>query len=139
MRLSVLALSLANLCIPSVVIAQDVTTTTPGPETNTPTSADCSGLSGTAAAECNALRQQQDMLNNSSNTPGAQDSLDSTRESLDGTTESLDGTTGGASGTLNPTTPDGSLGAGGGSSDGGGGLGSSGGGSSGGGSSGGGL
>jgi hypothetical protein len=103
MKLGVLALSLATLCIPSVTMAQTgTTTTTPSPDAATPPTADCSTLSGSAAADCNAQRNQQDQLDNGSGTGGA----------LQTPSTSSHGTTGG-SGTLTPTIPDSTLGGGG--------------------------
>jgi hypothetical protein len=92
MRLSILALSLATLCIPGVALAQSNTTPRPIDPTPAP-SADCT------TPDCNAMRSQQDNLNNNSGTPAAPNSLgDQNRGTSSG------------SGTLPPTTPDDSLG-----------------------------
>jgi hypothetical protein len=109
MRLTILALSFAGLCVPSIALAQgnpvEIMRTTPG--------AHCTG--DIVASHCTLTDPQfaAGNLGGSAGTPYGSTPV------MTGAT----GTTGGGSGALSPTTPSGSLGTGGGTGNGGGSMG----------------
>jgi hypothetical protein len=116
MRLTILALSFAGLCVPGIALAQgstaEVMRTTPG--------AHCTG--DIVASQCTLTNPQYA----AGNLAGSSGTTYNTTPAMTGAT-STTGTTGGGTGVLSPTPPSGSLGTGGGSMGGGSSGGSSGG------------
>ena len=109
MRLTILALSFAGLCVPGVALAQgnivEPMRTTPG--------ARCTG--DIVASQC-TLTDPQYAAGNIGGSAATPYDTTPVMTGTTGTTGATGGTTGGSSGILNPTPPYGSMGTGGGSS-----------------------